>query len=116
MFKVSKAGVIRPRGSWVTALEASEKPLRPRRKSTTAKLSSTKPAAVLGARGASSILCKVDIFEKRKKRAAKKWIRAFSALCLPEPRFLVVLESDAVVAFAGSSAMYVEYSGPAVAR
>src|SRR6266446_6712318 len=61
MFKVSKAGVIRPRGSWVTALEASEKPRRPRRRSTTAKLSSTKPAAVLGAGGAKKNLRKTDI-------------------------------------------------------
>jgi hypothetical protein len=56
----------------VTALEASEKPLRPRRKSTTAKLSSTKPAAVLGAGGVSSILRKVDIFEKEEKECSGK--------------------------------------------
>ena len=39
----------------MTALEASENPPRPRRKSTTAKLSATNPAAVLGVGGAVDI-------------------------------------------------------------
>src|SRR6266568_3802013 len=69
MFKVSKAGVIRPRESWVTALEASENPCRPRRRSTTAKLSSTKPAAVLGAGGARKNLRKTDITTRQLKKS-----------------------------------------------
>src|SRR5215471_15129650 len=61
MFNVSKPGVTNPRGSCVTALEARENPRRPRRRSTTAKLSSTKPAAVFGAGGAKKKRRKADI-------------------------------------------------------
>src|SRR6266850_1690528 len=78
MFKVSKAGVIRPRGSWVTALEASEKPCRPRRRSTTAKLSSTKPAAVLGAGGARKNLRKTDIATGQQEKASTQLLYLFT--------------------------------------